>query len=824
MVNNKKNFFSGEIEVNPGRKISSYLIKGMFILTICHAVPALSEADKTKINQFDMPSGDLASALNSFAEKTGMELSYPASMVAGLKSRPLKGSYKMQEGLNELLRGTGLAYRLTGENSVTLEKPPAANAANSTTLSGVTVKGQRQYDPNDPFNKDYAVPNASSATKIDTPIMETPMSIQVVPRALMQDQQAVQVGDAIKNVSGVFQGFTFGGFAEEFMIRGFNTNYANYLDGFRWPSSRLALANAERIEVVKGAAANLYGRIQPGGMINVVTKRPQATPYYSLEQRFGSYDLYQTLGDATGAINKDGSLMYRLNLEYLSKNSFRDFAYTDRVFVAPSLTWKVNDRTQLDLDFMYSNENTLEDHGVVASSVTRRPVDIPISTFLGEPSTDKSNTTFYNTALTLNHAFTDNWKINARFNYLNRETRDLQTAAPGALNLTTGSLTRNFFGGDGEGDSYGGTVNLNGKFSTWNIKHDVLGGWDYYSLDGTAASWQQRPVSAGGIINPINIYNPVYGQSGMNLAATPKSSFQVTSIYWNGVYFQDQITLFDKLHVLGGGRYDWAYQASGLVTGANKSLSDASANLSGVDNQRFSPRVGLLYQPWAWLSLYGNYVESLGGANTAIGVGGSVLQPETAEQYEAGFKTEFFDKRLISSVAFYQLTKQNMSASIVGTPYSQAIGEARSQGVEMDVTGRVTDGLSLIATYAYTDASILKGTNAGNKLWNVPRNAGSFWAKYDLQQAAVRGLSVGAGVYFQGQREGDSANSFELPGYGRVDALVKYQLPVAKARTTLQFNVENLLDHRYYASTGNSNTFINPGSPRTFMGSVKVEF
>jgi len=175
-------------------------------------------------------------------------------------------------------------------------------------------------------------------------------------------------------------------------------------------------------------------------------------------------------------------------------------------------------------------------------------------------------------------------------------------------------------------------------------------------------------------------------------------------------------------------------------------------------------------------------------------------------------------------VAFYQLTKQNMSAPIVGTPFSQAIGEARSQGVEMDVTGRVTDGLSLIATYAYTDASILKGTNVGNKLWNVPRNAGSFWAKYDLQQAVVRGLSVGAGVYFQGQREGDSANTFELPGYGRVDALVKYQLPVAKARTTLQFNVENLLDHRYYAATGNSNTFINPGSPRTFMGSVKVEF
>ena len=820
MLNNKKSFSSGGMAVNRGKKIRSCFINGVFILTFCHAAPALSE--QTQKIQFDMPSSDLASALNRYAEKTGMELSYPASMVAGSKSMPLKGSYGVQEGLNELLRGTGLAYRLTGENSVTLEKAPVSKAAGSTTLSGVTVKGQRQYDPNDPYNTDYAVPNANSATKTDTPIMETPVAVQVIPRAVMQDQQAVQLGDAVKNVSGVFQGFTFGGLGEEFMIRGFNTNNANYLDGFRWPASRLTTANAERIEVVKGAAANLYGRIQPGGMINVVTKRPQATPYYALEQQFGSYDLYRTTADATGAVNKDGSLMYRLNLEYLSRNSFRDFAYTDRVFVAPSLTWKVSDRTQLDLDFIHSDENTLEDHGVVASTVTRRPIDIPISRFLGEPSMDKANTKLYNTAVTLNHAFSDSWKMNARFNYLKRDVVDLQHAAPTPLNqnLTAGTLTRNFYGPNSTADSYGGTVNLNGKFSTWGLKHDVLGGWDFYSLDTAISAWSLPPASVG----TINIYQPVYGRSGVNLATTPKNFFLSESLYWNGVYFQDQITLFDKLHILGGGRYDWAYQASGNASGVTKSVADAAANLRGVDNQQFSPRVGLLYQPWDWLSLYGNFVESLGSANTATGVGGAVLGPETAEQYEAGFKTEFFDKRLISSVAFYQLTKKNMTVPITGTAFSEAIGEARSEGVEIDVTGKVTDAVSLIATYAYTDASILKGSNEGKRLWNVPRNSGSFWAKYDFQQAAVRGLSMGAGVYFQSQREGDAANTFELPGYGRLDALVKYKLPIAKAKTTLQFNVENLLDHQYYVSTSNSNTFINPGSPRTFMGSVKVEF
>ncbi|MDD1619967.1 MAG: TonB-dependent receptor, partial [Methylococcaceae bacterium] len=686
--------------------------------------PAIAQAAEYRI-----AAQSLDKALVEFSLKSGLQVIADGNLTAGASSPGVSGRHSPEQALRKLLAGTGLDYRLGTGNTVTLEKMAIVEPQSNTTMPAVTVTGKAVYDATDPYNPDYNRPNASTATKTDTPIMETPIAIQVVPRAVIQDQQGVQVGDAIKNVSGVFQGFTFGGYAEEFMIRGFNTNYANYLDGFRWPASRMPLANAERIEVVKGAAANLYGRIAPGGMINVVTKRPQATPYYSLEQRFGSYDLYQTLADATGAINQDGSLMYRLNFEYLDKNSFRDFAFTDRKFIAPSFTWKVSDRTQLDLDFIYSKENTLEDHGVVASSVTRRPINIPISRFLGEPVLDRASTELYSTALTLNHEFSDNWKINARFNHLYRDVVDQQHAAPGVLNVTTGELRRNFFGGPSTGNSLGGTVNITGKFATWGIQHEVLTGWDYYGVDGEVSSWQIRPVAVGGSVNSINIYNPVYGQSGVNLASTPKNFFQEQQTSWNGVYFQDQITLFDKLHILGGGRYDWANQGSGFST---VSLANASSNFTDIENQKFSPRVGVLYQPWQWLSLYGNFVESLGAANTGTAANGSILQPETAEQFEAGFKTEFFDKRLTSSLSYYHLSKQNISVAIPGTGFSQAIGEARSQGVEIDISGRVTDGLNLIATYAYTDAVILKGSNAGKRLWNVPRNAGSLWAKYDL--------------------------------------------------------------------------------------------
>ncbi|MDD5275192.1 MAG: TonB-dependent receptor [Methylovulum sp.] len=812
----------------------------IFMLSMVNSAPGFAEPDG-KTFKFNIPAKDMSSALLAFSETTDIQLSYPAQLVKGVQSQPLSGTYTPKQALDKLLGRSPIAYRFADDNVIALQTetgtPKAASPetnADSPTLKPVKVTAAGLDESEDtPYNTSYNRSNASSATKTDTPIMETPISVQVVPRAVIQDQQAVQVGDAIKNVSGVFQGFSLGGFAEQFMIRGFNTQYNNYVDGFSFPVSRISLANAERIEVVKGAAANLYGRIEPGGLINVVTKRPQATPYYALEQQFGSFDLYRTTADATGAINADGSLMYRVNLESLNKRSFRDYGFTDRVFLAPSVTWKIGDRTQIDLDFLYSDEDTQEDWGIPADTITtHRPINIPISRYLGEPSTDKTNTSLTNTAITLAHAFTDDWKVRARFNYFTRDVLDQQTAPPPfGFDEVGGDMLRFFYGTKGVSDTYHGTVNLTGHFKTLDVEHDVLVGWEHYSGDST------RDNAYGyffqGTVNGINVYNPQYNPSNIAQIYADPANHDFNNNNGsnsNGIIFQDQIILFEKLHILGGGRYDWATQ----INGYGLTAAEAATNRPQLDNERFNPRVGLLYQAWDWLSLYGNYVESMGALNNSTNLYNNLLPPEIGEQYEAGFKTSFFDGRLTSSVAFYQLTKKNLAVgaydSVTNRNYSRAIGEARSQGVEIDMSGQITDGLSMIASYAYTDAVVTKGaegsdSDVGKRLWDVPRNAGSLWLKYDLQQAVLRGLSVGAGAYFQDQRQGDITNDYQLPGYGRVDALVKYQLPVAKAKTTLQFNIENLLDHRYYAASSpfNSNSVI-PGAPRTFMGSVKVEF
>ncbi|GJL56682.1 MAG: ferrichrome-iron receptor [Nitrospirales bacterium] len=783
---------------------------------------------------FQIPAQALTSALTQFATQSKLFLVYQSEIAQDQRTSAVNGRYTPDQALGLLLRDTELGFRRTPDGTVTIKEGfprPQLVAATDDSLAETRTQRQTADDapvetlpevlvPGFRLTRDsYSAPNATTATKLDTPIMETPLSIQVVPQQTLKDQQAIQLGDAIKNVSGVLQGNTQGGFSEEFIIRGFNTGFANYLDGFRFPSIRLSTALAERVEVLKGAAANLYGRIPPGGMINMVLKRPQATPYYSLQQQFGSFGQYRTTGDATGPLTKDQSLQYRFNFENLDSQSFRDFVFTDRVLFAPAIRWNVSEDTTIDLDYFYSDEKTVNDWTGIPA-IGDRPADIPISRFLGEPSTDRDRTEINHFGVTVQHQLTDNWGMRGRFVYLRREVIDRITNAAGIanpLNETTGELSRQFVGFDSWDQVYFGTLDIKGKFTTGPMKHRVLIGWDIYDSTSEVPAIQRTAGS-------INIFNPVYGNSGVTLSE-PQTQFVDFRNDWTGVYVQDQITLWDNLHILGGGRYDWATRGVGFVRGPGQTLAAATATRNDIKNERFSPRVGVLYQPWAWLSLFSNYSESLGNANSGASPNGGTLDPEVAKQYEAGFKTELFDQRFTSSVVFYHLTKQNLQVPIAGTVFSRAIGEARSQGVEIDLAGQITDTLSLIATYAYTDIEITKGQNKGNRLHNAAKHIGSVWARYDgLPKTPLEGLSVGAGIYLASEREGDTANTYQLPGYGRVDTLARYQFPFYATRMSVQLNVFNLLDKTYYESTIGDRFTITPGAPRTFLGSIRIEY
>ncbi len=745
------------------------------------------------------------------------------------------------------------------ENMDTGSTQPVTDATNTaevlsdgTTLPKVTVEadaGDPYDDPNwanDPYNKAYTIRNSSTATKTDTPIFDTPVSVQVVPRSVMDDQKTTRIKDALENVSGVRAQPTLGR-GNGFIIRGFSNGrvYRNGLlangnlyIGF---PSEFDAGNLQSIDVLKGPAAVLFGRIEPGGLINMTTKKPLDIPYYSLEQQFGSYDYYRTQWDATGAVTDDKSLLYRFTGAYQNNNSFRDFVFTDRVMVNPSITWRPTDKTDLTLSVEGLDQDSQADFGIPA--IGTRPAPIPLSRSLDDPNSPVDHISKALVSTEINHRFNDDWAIHNRFlASFNDEFSSFTNPAPAfgpsedAL-LPDGTLRRNIFGQESDNQGYTTNLDLTGKLKLGFSKHDVLVGFDYFKSDQRYHYFGEYNVP-----NPaldINIFNPgsSYGISpaliSQTLSRPPNgdtTNFAISYSNWYGAYFQDHITLWDKLHILGGGRYDWAetgqsYQASYGI---------AEATLPSNKDEGFSPRVGILYQPIKELGIYGNWTTSF-NANNAPAADGSTFDPERGEQFEAGLKTQLFDDRLLATLAYYHLTKDNILVPDNSTAFlfDKIANKQRSQGIELDVTGQITDQVSLIGSYAFTDARVLVdhgGDTAGNRMANVPEHSGSLWVKFDVDgYDAQQGFSFGVGGVAAGARQGDFENSFQMPGYVRMDAFAAYKMKVGPTKVTTQFNIRNLLDKDYYESTDPFQNVaprlgIAPGAPLTAIGSIRVEY
>jgi iron complex outermembrane receptor protein len=797
--------------------IATALLVGQFGLPVLKA-----EASSNTIN---IPAQPLDSALTELADHANLRLLYQAEVVGHLRSQPVSGAHSPEQALNVMLADSGLQYRKTGNNAITVEKAPApATKTGSTMMQAVTVTGRADYDLTDPHNPHYNRTSAVTATKLDTPIMETPYSVSVVPQQVFKDKQVIRVEDAITSVAGVQSSWTNGGTSDVFMMRGFqNTNL--YRDGFLLPSilgggsTKRQTANLEQIEVLKGPGSILFGRNEPGGVINLVTKRPQAASYHSIQQQFGSYDFYRTLIDSTGAITSDDTLLYRANLSYENSSSFRDFVKNDEVFFAPSLTWNISDRTQANLDITYEHFDDKNDSGI--PPMGNRPAPVPISRFIGEPEANKNRGDRTYVGFNWWHEFNDNWKLSHRFG---AEFTDLesdfvfffgQPDAEGNLinNDANWNGNRGFNNGIVHEQNYYTTLNLAGKFNTAMLEHSTLWGFDYFAIDDQTDGFCCSAFPEGA---KFNIFNPTYLSTRPDFVFTPSADFTQN---WYGLYFQDQIKFPFNIYGNVGVRYDNA---------ASKN------NLSGVasTDDHVSPRGGLLWKPLQWLALYGSYSENFGVSNSMWNAPGQqVLPPQTAEQWELGAKTEFFDGRLTASYAYFDLTKQNIAVSDPTNPLVMiASGEQESRGHELELAGEIAPGWRAIAAYTHLAyANINVGWNGGvnddtgNRLFNAPRNYGSLWNTYEFQNTKLHGLKIGAGIIASSQSQGTNANDFQLPGYVTLNLMSSYQLRVMGKNLTLQLNANNLLDKTYYAGT-NTGSMIGVAAPRTFLGSVRLEF
>jgi iron complex outermembrane receptor protein len=698
----------------------------------------------------------------------------------------------------------------------------------------------------------YVVPDATTATRTDVPIRETPAAIVVVPEQVMRDQQQTQLKDALENASGVrsnnndLEGYNF-------KIRGFQSLvvFRNGLSLGDAGAATFDTAYIERIEVLKGPASVLFGRMEPGGLVNFVTKKPLDRAQYRIEQQIGSYDHYRTQWDLTAPIEEVPGLAYRFSGAYQNNRSFRAFQHGERLLVAPVVTYRPSAWTEFTLDTQFMESRAQSDAGSpVSGPASRLPFAIPFERSFQEPNDPRDRAGNYHISYMFRQNLNEDWKFTNNFLYSESwlEKLNIINAGVEPNNLIYDRITN---AQDLHARVVSTNLNVEGKFHALNAKHDVLFGLDYLN------SFYDYLLGVGDVY-PISLYAPAYGgvpQAAFWNARIGTTLKQHTSqlTRQKGLYVQEQATWFDRLHLLLGARYDVASVVAGDCLSLGF-LGDFSATKDCAIASRlgareridrgWTPRAGLVLDLTPQLSAYASYSRSF-GANNGLTASGEPLPAQRSLQWEAGLKAEPLPG-LTATLAFFQITKSNVPIQDVTAPGAMRLGGVqRSRGIELDVLGRVTDRASLVANYAYIDAKVISDNlkdpldpfnfngasgQYGNHLDNVPRHSGKIFATYDFGDNGL-GWRAGAGVTASTAAWGDIWNTIRQPGWARVDAMASYSTLLEGHKLTAQLNLRNLNNVRYYEGADN---FFQPGptpppplipaKPFTAVGTIRVEF
>ncbi|MEH1835221.1 MAG: TonB-dependent siderophore receptor [Nostoc sp.] len=661
----------------------------------------------------------------------------------------------------------------------------------------------------------YRVPNASTATKTDIPIRDIPGSIQVIPQQVLKDQQVTQIREAVQNVSGVTPGSggSQSAVAESYIFRGFADTGSTgvFVNGFKREERyrrSLEVANIQQIEILKGPASVLYGQGEPGGILNIVTKQPLSTPYYAVEGTIGNFDFYRPTLDLSGPLNADKTVRYRLNAAYQNSHSFVDFLKTEQAFVTPVISFDLGKNTNLTLEGEYLNTFKGEYLGIPAvGSVLPNPLgQVPRSRFLDDPNFEFKRD-FTGFGYRLEHKFSENWSIRNAFR---AEIENFDEPFSFLLGLQPDNRTvnRGYALTKADNENFFLQTNAIGKIQTGTVKQDLLFGLDLGRTNYRRDIFYDPTIT---VLPSIDLFNPNYNRDPIRF---DRITFK-ERIYQNliGIYGQDLISIGDRLKILLGGRFDFV-----------EGLSEGTGLSTDQQDTAFSPRMGIVYQPIAPVSLYASWSRSFqpSGANS-VNADNKPFEPTKGESFEVGVKTEWLDGKLSATLAAYQITKQNIVVPDPVIPFrSIQVGEQRSRGIELDVAGEILPGWKILASYAYIDPEITEDPRPqykGNEPDNVARNSASFWTTYEIQTGNLKGLGFGGGLFFVGDRQGDLENTFTLPSYVRTDAAIYYR----RDNWRVGLNIKNLFDVYYFESSSGT-TGVFPGAPFTVLGTVSWQF
>ena len=654
----------------------------------------------------------------------------------------------------------------------------------------------------------YKASRSASATRTDTALHETPQSVSVVPKDVLQDTGATRLQDGLDYAGGVGRANNFGGQGlTTFTVRGFTTGEF-YRNGFPinrgYPNAPDA-NTVERLEVIRGPASSLYGRGDPGGTFNVVSKQPLPESKVTLGSQFDDQGMHRATLDATGPLNQDGSLAYRLNLLGEGGESFRDDVESERYDVAPVLSWQVNDSTRIVFEGDFMRNNHPLDRGL-----TRYPTQTGSAsrdTYVWEKGSDNLLHNDNNMAqVRFEHLLNDSWTLGGGFQYLDGSLKGNAVEATSAP-ADGRTLQRNFNYRKLEWTDRDWQLNLTGHFDTGAFSHTLLTGVEYENYHYSSIIRRSTAPYT------IDIYNPVLGQPRPELAAIPTTWDSEKLETW-AYFIQDQVALTERLKALAGVRFERFEHDYDDKRPANR---DFSKGENGV-----TPRFGLIYDLTDTVAVYANTARSF-KPNSGASLQGSGFDPEKGKSYELGVKWEAPDRQLSVDAAIYHIVKENVLTRDPADPnYNLAAGEVRSRGLDINIAGNLTPEWRVIGGYAYVDAEVTKDNRlpTGTRLANIPRNSFSLLNTYEFQDGLAKGLGLGVGVKYVDDRNGQTeAVTYNMDQYTVVDLLAFYKV---NDNIRLNLDLKNLFNKEY--DEGAFNFYAYPGAPRTVQAGVSYTF
>ena len=784
------------------------------------ASPALFAAEQSAQRTYDLPSAPLASTLNQIASQSGIALAIDPALVSGRTSAPVNGQYDGIGALQAALRGTGLQLQQSSVGSYSLVAVPDGTLALPETTVNADSVSESAWGP----VEGYLAQRTAAGTKTDTALVEVPRSISVATRQQMADRGVHSLDDAVRYMPGIVSASFGSDTRYDWMrVRGFEPT--QFLDGLPLPRGVYANPKAEtwnldRLALLRGPASSIYGQTPPGGLLDMVSRRPQAESTHEIELQYGSDNHRQINFASTGKIDDQGQFLYGVSGVIRDGGTQIDHIDDKRYNIAPSLTWNIDDDTSLTLLTQFTRDDT----GATSQfrPIQGTKIDMPFGKIshhknLGDPDYEFYDRTYYALGYAFEHRINDVWQFRQNLRYTKSDLA-FQTITPGSYYAPggpvqdDGTVSRMSTNVDEDISQFAVDNNFQADFQTGKVAHTVLLGLDHQRSDSNAR-W--RWGSAG--VPSSNIHNPIYGQDFSNVQYFDMYDYDQKT-QQTGLYIQDQMAL-DNWRLTLGGREDWVH------TGTTFHNQGDATNTQR--DKKFSGNAALSYVFDNGITPYLSYAESFQAATGASVNSTDAFKPTEGKQYELGIKYQPPGSKTLLSAAVFDLTQQNMS--VTEGSVTRQVGEVRVKGLELEATSDVTRNLKLIGSYTYNDSEITKGNvgEEGKRMAQVPRNQATGWADYTWHEGALDGFGVGVGVRYVGDTYGNTTNTDwgHVGSYTVYDASVHYDLGRLNGTlkgVTVAVDAKNLFNKDYLSTCDGYYCYY--GDERNVVASVNYKF